>query len=349
MKNPIIVDGHEDIAWNRLALGRDLFESVPEKRSREGPQPAHGQGIATVGYPELLAGNVRVVFSTLYASPARPGRPEVGKTYSTPQQAYDQAWEQLQYYVSLSNDPRVSILGWRRDIDRLLGSQPPKLGLVILMEGADPIVEPAQVRDWFEAGVRIVGPAWGQTRYSGGTGAPGGLGPLGKELMTQMQQVGMVLDVSHMAEQSFYEALDLFHGPTIASHSNSRAFVDTDRQLSDDMIRSLVGRGGVIGTVMYNKFLKGDWTKDQPKGAVGLEEAVRHIRHICELAGDSMHAAIGSDLDGGYGAESTPGEVDTIADLAKLGEMLSHDMSDTDVANILGENWIRFLRRALPD
>ena len=347
--SPIIVDGHEDIAYNRFVLSRDLFESVAEKRAREGPQPVHGGGSATVGYPELMLGNVRIVFATLYAAPERPGRAEFGKTYSSQQQAHDQAWEQLQYYISIASDPRVTLITRRADLDRVISSPNPGLGLVVLMEGADPIVQPKEVSEWFDAGVRIVGTSWGKTRYAGGTGAPGGLSQLGRELLAEMEGAGMVLDISHMAEQSFFEALDLFHGSMMASHSNCRAFVDTDRQLSDEMIRALVTRDGVIGTVVYNRFLQAGWDKKMGKDAVGLEDVVRHIRHVCDLAGDTLHAAIGSDFDGGFGNESTPREIDTVADLQKLDAVLARDLTNEDVSNILGENWIRFLRRVLPE
>lgn len=343
------MDSHEDIAWNRLALNRDLFESVAEKRTREGPQPAHGCGSATVGYPELMQGNVRIVFATLYVAPDRPDQAVLGKRYSNPQQAHDQAWEQLQYYTSIASDPRVTLITRRADLDHVISSSDPRLGLVVLMEGAEPVVQPNEVSEWYNAGVRIVGTSWGKTRYAGGTGAPGGLSQLGRELLAEMERAGMVLDISHMAEQSFFEALDLFHGPMIASHSNCRAFVDTDRQLSDEMIRALVARDGVIGTVVYNRFLRTGWDKKAGKDAVGLEDVVRHIRHVCDLAGNTLHAAIGSDFDGGFGNESTPREIDTVADLQKLGAVLASDLSTVDASNILGENWIRFLRRVLPE
>jgi membrane dipeptidase len=348
MSSPIVVDGHEDIAYNRFTLNRDLFESVAEKRTREGPQPVHGKGSATVGYPELMLGNVRIVFATLYVAPDRPDRAPFGKTYSNPQQAHDQAWEQLQYYISLASDPRVTLITRRADLDDVISSPDPRLGLVVLMEGADPVVQPNEVSEWFDAGVRIVGTSWGKTRYAGGTGEPGGLTQLGRELLAEMERAGMVLDVSHMAEQSFFEALDLFHGPVMASHSNCRAFVDTDRQLSDEMIRALVARDGVVGTVVYNRFLQAGWDKKMGKDAVGLEDVVRHMRHVCDLALDALHVAIGSDLDGGFGNESIPREIDTVADLQKLGEVLARDLSSADVSNIMGGNWIRFLRRVLP-
>ena len=350
-QSPIIVDAHLDIAWNKFALNRDFLKSVMEKRAREGAHPAHGEGSALVGLPDLIAGNVRVVFATTFVAQAQPGRKEWGRTYSTPQEAHDQAMEQVAYYAMLAMDSRVSLITTRGDLDRVLASPEPQVGLVTLMEGADPIVAPAQTPNWFEAGVRIVGPAWSQTRYSGGTRAPGPLTDLGRALMPQLERAGMILDISHMAEQSFFDALGLFGGAVIASHSNCRVFAgaDPDRHLSDEMIRAIIARDGVIGTVLYGGFIKAGWDKSARKDTLTLADAVRHAQHICDLAGDARHVGIGSDFDGGFGMESTPREIDTIADLQKLGDALSAaSFDDADIANILGGNWIRLLRRALP-
>lgn len=346
---PLIIDAHEDIAWNRVTLNRDFMESVLDKRQREGERPWHGEGSATVGLPDLIAGNVRVVFATIYVARAFPNRQGHGKTYDNAQEAHDQAMEQLAYYAQLAMDPRVSIITTRADLNRVVSSTIPKLGLVILMEGADPIIEPARAEEWFDAGVRIVGPAWSQTRYSGGTRAPGPLTDLGRALMPQLERAGFILDASHMAEQSFFDALELFGGMVIASHSNCRAYVNTDRQLSDEMIRKIVERDGVIGSVIYNRFLKEGWEISARKESVTLADVVRHVQHICDIAGSARHVGIGTDFDGGYGMESIPAELDNVADLARLGEALAHvGFNDTDVKNYLGGNWLRVLQEALP-
>jgi membrane dipeptidase len=218
------------------------------------------------------------------------------------------------------------------------------------MEGADPLITPQEAKNWFDEGVRIIAPAWRRTRYAGGTGAPGPLTADGRELMLEMERAGLILDVSHLADESFSEALDMFHGPALASHSNCRAYVPTDRQLSDEMISALTKRDGVIGTALYNGFLRSDWRDEQgTKSQVTLFDVVKHIQHVCAIAGDSLHAAIGSDFDGGFGMESIPAELDTVADLQKIGGALkAAQLSDTDVENILGGNWLRLLRAALP-
>lgn len=167
--------------------------------------------------------------------------------------------------------------------------------------------------------------------------------------MPQIERAGILLDISHMAEQSFYDAMELFHGHVIASHANCRAYVNTDRQLSDDMIRTVVQRDGVIGAVTYNRFIKQNWDSSAKKDGVTLADLVQHMQHVCDIAGDCLHVGIGSDFDGGFGMQSTPSEIDTVADLQKLGPALSEaGFKDEDVANILGGNWVRLLRRALP-
>ena len=345
----VIVDAHEDIAWNKIALNRDFKESVAEKRAREGANPWHKEGSATIGLPDLLASNVRVVLATIYVRKATRNQPSFGKSYNNAQEAHDQAMEQMAYYASLAMDPRVSIITSRADLDRVVSAATPKVGLVILMEGADPIIEPARAEEWFQAGVRIVGPAWSQTRYAGGTRAPGPLTDLGRALMSQLERNGFILDASHMAEQSFHDAMELFGGTVIASHSNCRAYVNTDRQLSDEMVRKIVERDGVIGSVIYNRFIKEGWETSSRKNDVTLKDLVCHVQRICDIAGSARHVGIGTDFEGGYGMESIPAELDNIADLKKIGDALSEmGFSDADVKNYLGENWLRVLQRALP-
>jgi membrane dipeptidase len=350
MKKPLIVDAHEDLAYNAVVLGLDLRLAAEDRRRARGALPKRGER-PMVGLPNLLSGNVRVVFATLYANPATNTHSPPGRAYATPEEAEAQAREQLAYYNDLAQaDARVAIIRTRADLESVIAAEEPKVGLVVLMEGADPIVRPEDAGRWFADGVRIVGTSWGATRYAGGTGAPGPLTPLGRALMPELARAGLILDASHMAEASFFEAMDLFPGPVIASHSNVRALVPTDRQLSDDMIRALVARDGVIGAVLYNKFLQPGWAEaGAHKEAVPLSVAVAHIQHICDLAGDARHAGIGSDFDGGFGAEAAPSEIDTVADLYRLGDALAAaHFDDAAVEQVLGGNWLRLLRRALP-
>lgn len=347
MKPYLIVDAHEDLSYNALNLGRDLHRTAYETRASEPDKPKGG--VATVGLDDFLKGNVRVIFGTIYVSP-EGGSNVPGKTYKLAEEAEAQAEEQLAFYAMLAGDPQISLITSQTDLERVVNSTEPRLGIVILMEGADPIVQPNDARKWFEGGVRIVGPAWSQTRYSGGTGKPGPLTDLGKELMPALATAGLILDVSHMAEESFFQALDLFEGTVIASHSNVRAIVPTDRQLSDDMIRALIKRDAVIGLVFYNQFLKHEWRQaGADKAAVTFATVIDHIKHIANLAGSTRHSGIGTDFDGGFGMESTPKEIDTVTDLQKFADALAAaKFSDAEIRGIMGENWLRILRRGLP-
>jgi membrane dipeptidase len=225
------------------------------------------------------------------------------------------------------------------------------VGIIPLIEGADPIREPAEAEMWFERGVRMVALTWGAgTRYAGGNRAPGPLTDAGRELLTVMADLGMVLDVSHMSDESFFEAVDRFEGCTVASHSNPRARVPSPRHLSDEMIRRLAERDGMIGVMPINNFLRHGWTKRDGKAAVTLADVAAAIDHVCQVVGDAAHVGIGSDFDGGFGAERAPAEMDTVADLWRIGPALGEmGYGDDEIAAILSGNWLRLLRAALPE
>ena len=231
-----------------------------------------------------------------------------------------------------------------------------RVGLLISIEGADPILEPKQFEEWYERGVRAVGLAWMGTRYAGGiSGSVNDYGPLtglGRELLDVLADLNVILDLSHMAEESFFESLDRYEGPIIASHSNARKFSDTPRQLTDVMIRRLAERDGVMGIPLYNRFLKPDWTpRSGRKAEVTLEGFVAAaIDHVCQITGSARHVGIGSDLDGGFGLQSSPAEIDTIADELQIGDLLlRRGYASADVEGILSGNFLRIMRRSLPD
>ena len=355
----LIVDAHEDIAYNALVGGRDFRMSVADKRQQIPDDHAQGrEGLATVGLPDLLKGEVGIVFSTLYVSPKNSAfGGEARHGYATPQEAESMARAQLDYYRRVADeDGRVTLLHTRSDLDAHLARwQSPdekarQVGLVVLMEGADPIVKPDDVKRWFDDGVRIVGLSWSQTRYAGGTRAPGPLTDDGKRLLKIMNELPIVWDVSHLAEESFWQGMDIFQGRVIASHSNCRQYVPTDRHLSDDMIRALIERDAVIGCVIYNRFLKADWDYKDGKQAVTLKDDVmRHIDRICQLAGSARHVGIGTDFDGGFGAQGIPAELDSVADLPQLAVVLKDaGYGPADVDGVMGGNWVRVLKESLP-
>jgi membrane dipeptidase len=221
---------------------------------------------------------------------------------------------------------------------------------MLALEGADPILTPDDVWWWRQQGVRQVSLAWSYgSRYAGGNAAPGPLSEDGRRLLHEMERAGLILDVSHLAEESFWQALAIFHGPVVASHSNCRALVPGERHLTDDMIRALAERGGVIGAVLYNRFLQAGWQIDLGKEAVTLAAVARHIDHVCQIAGSDRCSGLGSDLDGGFGRECAPAEIDTVADLHKVGAALSAaGFTAPSVEAILGGNWLRLFSASLP-
>jgi membrane dipeptidase len=359
MSSPIIVvDAHQDIAYNHLAFGRDYRVSVHAKREQE-QNSAHlpRSGVATLGLPDALLGRVALTFATLFVAPRTSRSLYESVTYSTPAEAYQLALRQWDYYQRLGEDERLRLVTTVADLDAVLASwadgQPLEnamQGLVLLMEGADPILEPKQFEEWYERGVRIVGLAWERTRYSGGTHAPGGLTDLGRELLANMASLNVMLDVSHMAEEACLEALDRYEGKAIiASHSNPRRFVNTDRHLTDIMIRRIAERDGVIGVVLFNAFLLREWRSGNPRREVPFTRVLDVIDAICQLTGSAAHVGIGTDFDGGFGLADIPEGMNSITDVWNIGAGLrARGYGEADIAAILGGNMLRKLREVLP-
>jgi membrane dipeptidase len=330
----MIVDAHLDLAYN-AGKGRDVTRGAADQRTNE-------DGIATVGLPDLRAGGVGLICATIFCAPSINGSPG----YTTPEEARTSALSQLHWYEQQIAAGNFRFVQEPRDVPSDAKSST-ALPAILLLEGADPIRAPADVQTWFAAGLRLVGLAWKQTRYAGGTGMPGPLTPAGRELIPELDRIGILHDVSHLAEESFWQLLELTDCPVLASHSNCRAIVPTDRQLSDEMIQAIASRGGVIGINFFDRFLLPP--TDFGKRRATLADVVRHIDHICQLTGGARHVAIGTDMDGGFGREQIPEEIRTSADLPRVGEALATaGYSAVDVEAILGGNWLRYFRDNLP-
>jgi membrane dipeptidase len=387
---PLLIDAHQDLAWNMLSFGRDYTRSAVETRQIEKQTNSiapEKNGDATLGWPEYQRGHVAVVFSTLYVSPAKQKMgdwdTEFYRDYSEAHALY---MKQVDLYHRLTDEhpDKFRLIQNQNHLKDVLtqwdthhasnvtatdASAPPKTqyadeenpspsgpptGLVILMEGAEGVREPAELEEWWARGVRIIGLAWAGTRFCGGTREPGPLTPDGYALLDGMASLGFTLDLSHMDAEAALQSLDTYPGTIIASHANAAALLKdfpTNRHLPDPVIRSLLERDGVIGVVPANSFLKVGWRRQSGsrKEEVTLQHLIAHIDYICQLAGDAKHAGIGSDLDGGFGLQSVPAEINTIADLQKLAPMLSEKgYSDADIANIFGLNWQRILEKTLP-
>ncbi|HTU21350.1 MAG TPA: membrane dipeptidase [Gemmataceae bacterium] len=356
----LIFDAHLDLAWNALDWNRDLLLPVSEIRKRECElgMTGKGRGVGTVSFPELRRGGVGLFIATLLPRLLRANLMPAIQRYERMESAYAAAHGQMAYYRILEQQ---GVLRWIKDASSLdahvrawnASSDSEPLGFILSMEGADSVLSPEQVEEWYRAGLRIIGPAhYGVSPYAHGTGTEGGLFPKGPALLKEMQRVGMVLDVTHLSDQCFDEALEIYGGPVLASHHNCRALVPDQRQLTDDQIKRLIKRGAVIGTALDTWMMVPGWVrgKTHPEEAgAKLEIMVDHIDHVCQLAGNARHSAIGTDLDGGFGREQSPYDLDTIADLRRLPDLLRGRGYDDDaIAGILHGNWLRFFRQALP-
>jgi membrane dipeptidase len=356
----LIVDSHLDLSLNALQGNRDLLSSAYTIRAQEQSTPGKGRAQGTVAFPEMRRGRIALSFATVLARST--GHPEPHMDFPTPAQAHGIAKGQLAYYHALERQGHIRLIRDAAQLDahmaqwaawdaRYPGEEfgaPPPLGFVISMESADPVLEPAELRDWWEGGLRSIGPAhFGPGRYAGGTGSELGLSELGAPLLSEMARVGIILDLTHCSDQAFWEALARYDGPIHASHNNCRALNPHQRQLSDKQIRAITERDGVIGVVPGCWQLKPGWRNGDSNESVSLADVVVHIDHICQIGGASRHVGIGSDLDGGVGREGFAHDLDTIADLQKVGALLAQrGYHQGDVAAIMHGNWTRFLKHA---
>ncbi|HET6247953.1 MAG TPA: membrane dipeptidase [Tepidisphaeraceae bacterium] len=328
-----IVDAHLDLAYNAVR-GRQVDRPAIEQT------PDH-DGIPTVGLPDLKAGGVGLICATIFCQPALADTPG----YATAEEAATVARRQLSWYNAQAREGRLRLVRRKGDVPTA-DSRGGCLDAILLLEGADPIRTPDDLPEWFEAGLRIVGLSWKQTRYAGGTGAPAPLTAAGVALVAALDRLGIIHDASHLAEESFWQLCDISSGPIMASHSNCRVIVPTDRQLSDEMAKAIFKRNGVIGINFFDKFLLDP--SQQGTRRARLSDVVRHMKHFCDLAGDHLHVAIGTDMDGGLGREQIPVEIATSADLPRLADVLSEaGFGDDAVRGIMGRNWLRFFRENL--
>lgn len=362
-KKILLADAHQDIAWNILTFGRDYTRTSAEIRALEaGTIAPDVNGDTLLGWDVYQQGNLALVFSTLFASPARNKEGDWDiLCYADNEEAYRLYRQQADTYHHLveKHPEKFTLIQTKEDLGSLVkkwekanGENPAPVGLVILIEGADCVQTPDDLAEWWELGVRIISLAWMKTRYSGGTGEPGPLTQEGFQFLDGMAEFGIPLDISHMDEKAVLQALDYFPGRIIASHANPQKVTGSqfNRFLSDRVLKGLIERDGIAGVVPYNRFLKWDWAKGDPRDRVSLEDVATHIDYVCQIAGDARHVGIGSDADGGFGLQSVPKEMDSLADLLKLVPYLEKKgYSDEEIHAILGGNWIGFLDETLPE
>ena len=349
----LIFDAHLDLAMNAMQWNRDLTCAAVEIRQRETGRtdlPDRGQG--TVSLPDMRRGQVGLCVATMIARYVMPGSPLPG--CSSPEIAWAQTQGQLAWYRAMEERGQMVQITDAEQLQRCAAQwhaatdEHAPIGYVLSLEGADSILSPRHLELAYAQGLRALGPAhYGPGTYAHGTHSDGGLGVAGRELLGEMERLGVILDATHLCDASFREALDVFGGRIWASHSNCRSLVDHDRQFTDEQLRRLIERDAVIGAAFDAWMLVPQWKRGQSdpvETGVCLSNVVDQIDHVCQLAGNARHAAVGSDLDGGFGREQCPTDLDTIADLQKLDPLLrERGYGDDDVQLMLHGNWIRFL------
>ncbi len=349
-----IVDAHEDLAFNGLLYARDYRRSayaIREDEHRAGA--ADRRGRCMLGVPELLQANVAMVFATLYTLPqSRAEKGEPG--YRTQAEAREAALRQFGLYEQwLAEDPR---LGWVRCRDELTALREDqaegaeRIGVVLLIENADCLVSPDEVEEWYARGVRIIGPAWHRNAYTGSSGEPAPLTAAGEQLIAAIEQAGIGLDISHMSDEAMRRTFERYAGPICSSHANPRAMVDQPRQLPGWALAEIGQRDGVAGIMPVNWALDSSWKQGDGKDAVSLRRVVEAVQTTAKLAGGYRYVGLGTDFDGGFGAESCPRELETIADLPRLAPLLVEaGIEPETIAGVMGGNWMRWLHTVLPE
>ena len=353
-----IIDAHLDLSMNAMEWNRDLKLPVADLRDREvNMKDKPDRGRNTVSLPALREGKIGLVVATQIARYVKKGSPLPG--WHSPEQAWAQTQAQLAWYKTMTEAgemvPVSSLSALENQIvkweDNSVPDREKPIGFILSLEGADSLVSISYLEKAYGYGLRALGPAhYGSGRYAGGTGTEDGLSETGKSLLKEMDSLQMILDITHLTDLGFTQAMKIYKGPVWASHHNCRTLVNNQRQLTDDQIRILIERGAVIGGVTDAWMLAEGWIRgvSLPKAmGVNLNRLIDHYDHICQIAGNARHIAIGSDLDGAFGTEQSPYDLDTIADLQNLPELLKlRGYQEVDIQNILHGNWLRFLRNA---
>ena len=350
-----IFDAHLDLSMNALEWNRDLRQPLSDINSREkGMTDKPDRANAVVCLPELRKGNIGFVVATQIARYVTPLSNLPG--WYSPEQAWAQTQGQRAWYKTMEDANEMTLISDRASLENHLSlwqndapNADKPIGYMLSLEGADSLVTLDYVEKAYEYGLRAIGPAhYGLGRYANGTDATGKMPQKGLDLLTKMASLNMILDTTHLCDDAFWQALNHFKGAIWASHNNCRALVNHNRQYSDEQIKALIERGAVIGAAFDAWMIVPNWIRQQSTPlamACSIEKVIDHIDHICQIAGNTLHVGIGSDLDGAFGTEQCPHDLKTIADLQKLPFLLQkRGYSTADVSQMMHGNWLRFLR-----
>jgi membrane dipeptidase len=352
-----IIDAHLDLSMNAMEWNRDLTKSVNEIREREQgltDKPDRGKGV--VSLPALRAGNTGIVVATQIARYVAPANKLPG--WHSAEQAWAQTQGQLAWYKAMEEAGEMKQINNTAALENHIAlwndgkpNDKKPIGYILSLEGADSLITVEHLEIAYQYGLRAVGPAhYGPGRYANGTNATGNMNANGLALLKKMETLNIILDATHLCDDAFWQAMDNFQGYVWASHNNCRALVNHNRQFSDEMIKVLIERGAVIGGAMDAWMMVPGWQRgiSTPESThCNLEKLIDHMDHICQLAGNTYHVGIGTDLDGGFGKEQCPYDIDSITDLQKLVPLFTaRGYSQADIENIMYGNFIRFLKKA---
>jgi len=351
------IDAHLDLSMNAIEWNRDLRLPVSEIREREnGLTDLPGRGGGVVALPELRKGNIGLVVATQIARFVAPGNPLQG--WHSPEQAWAATQAQLAWYKAMESAGEMVMIkdlpGLEQHLELWMKAGPTNakpVGYILSLEGADSLVNLDYLQIAHANGLRVIGPAhYGPGRYANGTDATGHLNEIGIELLKEMERLHIILDATHLCDDAFWDAMEVFNGHIWASHNNCRQLVNHNRQFSNSMIKALIEKGAIIGGALDAWMMVPGWVrgKSLPEQMhCNLESMIDHIDHICQFAGNTLHVGLGTDLDGGFGKEQSPYDLDTIADLQNVPALLlKRGYKNVDIENIMHGNWMRFLRNA---
>ncbi|WP_407479474.1 dipeptidase [Elizabethkingia miricola] len=351
-----IFDAHLDLSMNAMEWNRDLRNNVNLLRQLEqGMDDKPDRGRATVSFPDLRKGNIGIVVATQIARFVKPDSLIPG--WNSPQQAWAQTQAQIAWYKCMEEEGEIVAITDQASLQKHVAlwndgtpNDDKPIGYILSLEGADSIVDISYLEKAYNYGLRAIGPAhYGPGRYANGTDSTGKMNKKGIELLKEMERLNIILDATHLCDDAFWQALDHYNGPVWASHNNCRSLVNHNRQYNDEQIKELIARGAVIGGALDAWMLVPDWKRgvSTPLNMqCNLETVFKHMDHICQLAGNALHVGVGSDLDGAFGTEQCPYDLDTIADLQKLVSVFrDHGYSENDLKNIFHQNWINFLMK----
>ena len=365
---PYLIDAHEDMAWNWLSFGTDYTRPLAETRAKEaGVVDNHRGGGSLLGWPEYSGAQVALIFGTFFIAPKKYSEGDWDRVvFSNVPEYSDLVRKSADYYQMLEDrypDKFRRVLNkhdlagilhpWQQDTEMINPDTRPPIGIINLIEGSEGLGSLSQLEEWWELGVRLLGPVWAGTRFCGGSQEGKGFTSEGRDLLSALAEIGYILDVAHMNDESMATALNEYEGAVIATHANCRWLLKNppnQRHLSQDNVRRMVERGGVIGVLPYARFLRTDWDISDPGHQVSLEDYADHVDAICQTAGSANHVAIGTDFDCGFGWPSVPKEVNSIADMQKLIPILQkRGYTSQQIDAIFHGNWERILNQALPE